>query len=204
MHRFFKFLIISMLSSLAPVALAAGGKPKPWGLAANIGYTNISFAGVSGSDFSGFTHYHLDFSILRFKKNSWQWFGLGFNMTPDLNFKDVRWRDGSTGNYLASFQTSYAFWGGNHKRFRWALLAGIESISWKGNPSAGASKPTYFTPGIQLGWAWKQVKNSTFPLYLRYWQKPARKITFSNYPDDSLEARAGSAIEFDVGVHYGF
>ena len=205
MHRFFRVWLFVLICSSCFETMAANiRRPKPWGLSANLGYSEISFSGVTGADFSAFKHYHIDLALLRFPKGSWQWFGLGLNLVPDLSFKDVRWNDGSSGNYLSSFQTIYGFWGGHHKAFRWAFMVGNETMSWKGSPETGANKPTYWTPGLMVGWIWKQKNQLNFPLYFRYWQKPERTLKFSQLPNDSINAKSGAAYELDVGVHYGF
>lgn len=205
MHRFFLVTIAMTIVSLGPIcAQASIRKPRPKVLAASAGYTNVTFAGVNNSDFSAFHHYHVDFSFHRFPKMQWYRYGFGVNITPDLTFKNVVWSNGSKGNYLVTLQNIYLVLGGYRKQFLWGFLAGYESISWKGTPNAGASKLSYFTPGFELGWFFHQEGKFTFPAFIRYWQKPERKLTFETYPNDPLSARSGHAIEVDIGVHYGF
>ncbi len=204
MHRIFPTLIFILVNLYLHPLWSASGKPKPWGLALNLGCTNISFSGVSGSDFSSFTHYQWDFSIQHFRQKGWQWFGLGSTQIPGLAFKDVRWSDGNYGDYSATFQTYYAFVGGAHGKFRWALLGGYESITWKGSPASGPNKPNYFTNGVLMGWDWKQKGRFNFPIYMRYWRKPHRQVTFINYPSDSVNANPGSEFDISMGVHFGF
>jgi hypothetical protein len=188
--------------------LAAGGggagKPKPWGISVAAGYTNLAFSGVTGSNFSAFNHYNWDFALHYFRQKGWQWFGLGTTQVPNLTFKNFLWTTGTSGNYSASFQTNYIFAGGAHKKFRWALLAGYESITWKGSPSSGPSKPEYFTTGLLMGWEWKTKGRMSFPIYGRYWKKPFRKITFAEFPDDTINAQPGTAFDLSMGVHFGF
>lgn len=206
MHRIsliFSFTIALLGWTLSSHAMIR--KPKPKALTANIGFTNITFDGVNNSDFSAFNHFHLDFSFLRYPKLKWYRYGLGVNVTPDLAFKNVVWSNGTSGNYLVSLQNIYFNFGGYFKkRFLWAVLYGYETVSFRGSPSAGAGKLNYFTPGFEFGFFWKQEGKLYFPIFLRYWQKPSRTIAFSNYPNDTMTAQPGHAIEVDIGVQYGF
>lgn len=208
MHRFFSFLLIFIYifthSILSNAAKGGGSKPKPLALETQLGFTNISFSGIRGSDFSSFNHYVLDFSLQYFRQKGWQWFGVGTSLIPGLAFKNVRWSDGNYGNYTVSFQNSYLFFGGAHGKFRWALLGGYETITWTGSPTSNPSKPNYFNNGFFVGWDWYQKGQWSFPLYFRYWRKPRRQITFGQFPSEPIYAQAGSEFDITIGAHIGF
>lgn len=184
------------------LVLAKGGGVKKWTFAMSAGYSSTDFSGVSDSDFSKLTHYNNDFSIIYSKPSSKQYWGLGYKIMPSMKFSDVQWNNGDTGNYKLSINTIYAFYGLAYKDFRSAITVGSETMTWTGTPDSAPSSSSYFTPGVLIGYNLAKKGPVNFPLTVRYWSLPERKVSFANYPSDTIEAEAGGAYDINVMAQF--
>jgi hypothetical protein len=188
--------------------IAGGASAKGSGLRLELSavYAQHTFSGFAGADFATLTSPGYDISInYKTKDNIYV---LGYFVTPQIQFKDVRWSDQTLGNYTLEYNTPYVGFApsASSKYFSFEFQLGMESISISGSPDVNYKDTPSLLMGVKFGTnlkaPWRWAKNWIFPVSGRMWFTQKRDLEFIDKPSENSSISAGTNFDFLVGVAF--